>query len=302
VIRRPPTRARPMTFAATVALTFVVTGGCTTRPPETLGGLVVAANGQVRFVSDAGEVEDIQGAPAGVRRATAATGRIVLEVDAGAIVVSDPPAAGAARSWRELTIDAGPGRSTTGIDLSLDGRTLAVVRGDPGTAGMEVLTLDVATGAATTRELDLMANGPPSWIGSGTLALEVVKPDQQVGIATLDTATGTVAITQASGFEASVTGDGSLVAVATEAGVVVRKTSDWLSVAPDGSVALPGSEGTTVLDVAIDAAGTRLAVAYADPSGASATIAILRRNGEAWDQLTSIEVPGDGPVVIDWLD
>ena len=299
---RPPTPSRKLTFAASVALTFVINGGCTTQPPETLGWLVVAANGQVQAVRDTAEVDEIPGVPAGARRATAAAGRIVVEVDGGPIVVSDPPGTGAARSWRELTIDARPGRSTAGIDLSPDGGTLAIVRGDPDTAGMDVVTVDVETGTATTRELDLMANGPPAWIGPGMLALEVVKPDQQVGIATLDTGTGAVAITRASGFEASVTGDGSLVAVATDAGVVVRKTSDWLSDAPDFGVPVPGPEGATILDLAIDAAGARLAVVYADPSGASASVMILRRNGPTWDEVTSIQVPGDGPVVVDWLD
>lgn len=299
---RPPTPARRVTFAASVALTFVITGGCTTQPPETLGRLVVTANGQVHAFRDTGEVDEIPGAPAGARRATAAAGRIVVEADDGAIVVSDSPGGAAARSWRELAIDAGAGRSTAGIDLSLDGRTLAVVRGDPDTAGMDVVTVDVETGAATTRELDLMANGPPAWIGAGMLALEVVKPDQQVGIATLATATGAVAITRASGFEASATGDGSLVAVATDTGAVVRKTSDWLKDAHDDGVPVPGLEGATILDLAIDAAGARLAVVYADPSGASASVVILRRNGPTWDEVTSIQVPGDGPVVVDWLD
>jgi hypothetical protein len=291
-----------MTFAASVALTFVVTGGCTTQPPEDHGGLIVAANGQVQLVSDDGDNKEVAGAPAGARRATVAAGRIVVVDDAGTIVLSDPPVAGVARSWRVLKIDAASGRAMTGIDLSLNGRSVAIVRGDPDTAGVDVVTVDVETGVATTRELDLMANGPPSWVGPSTIALEVIKPDQQVGIATLDVATGAVEITQASGFEASATGDGSLVAVATEAGVVVRKTSDWLSAAADGAVELPGPDGATVLDLAIDAAGTRLAVVYADPSGTSASIVMLRRNGATWDKATSILIPGDGPVVIDWLD
>jgi hypothetical protein len=164
------------------------------------------------------------------------------------------------------------------------------------------VTVDVGTGTATTRELDLMANGPPAWIGAGTLALEVVKPDQQVGIATLDTTTGAVAIAGASGFEASTTADGTLVAVATDAGAVVRKTADWLAAAPDDGVPVSGPEGATILDLAIDAAGDRLAVVYADPSGTSASVVILRRNGPTWDRVTSVQVPGDGPVVVDWLD
>ena len=289
-------------LAAIVLAVLLGVAGCK-GPDESVAGLVVVAAGSVKVTDDGGELVVLEGAPIDARRATAARGRIVVQAGDGTFAVSDLPAAGAKRAWRPLEIDNRTGRLPSGMDLAADGRILAIARGDPDTPGMDVITVDVDSGAATVLPLDLMANGPPAWVGPHLLALEVIRPDQLAGVATLDTDTGDVRVTPATGIEASATSDGSLVAVAEDpSGIVIRSTADWLAGVNDATVGLSGPEGATLLDIALDADATRLAAVYGAPAGGSSTVVILRRRLSGWENVNTVEGTGDGPVAIDWLD
>lgn len=149
-----------------------------------------------------------------------------------------------------------------------------------------------------------MSNGGPSWLGPRLLALEVIRSDQHAGIATVDPTTGEVVVTDARGFAPSATRDGARIAVldATTDVVAVMDPTDWLAgVAGDDPGIAPPKE-SSVQDVAISADGTRLAIVYGASSGAASSVVMLRLSGAAWESETSIQVPGDGAVSIDWLD
>ena len=146
-----------------------------------------------------------------------------------------------------------------------------------------------------------MANGPPAWLSAETVLLEVIRPDQQSGVATLDRTTGAITVTDAQGFGPSPTRDGSQVAVLGTSGVVIAEATGWLAGDPIDAPALAPPVDSTVLDVALDGDGTRLAVVYAASSGAAASVVILRRDGAVWESVTTIPVAGDEVVSIDWL-
>lgn len=187
MIPEPPNRRRPPSHGIAAgrwlvaALTLAVSlgsGACEARRDESLGGLVVASRGPIAVTNAAGQPESIGEVPSDIRLATASNGRIVAQTADNRFVVSDAPGVGESRSWRPLTLVAPSGRTASGMDLSLDGRVLAIVFGDPDTSGLELVTIDVETGVTTVRSIDVMANGPPSWVGPDTLALEVIRPDQ----------------------------------------------------------------------------------------------------------------------------
>jgi hypothetical protein len=300
VSRRRPSRALGVAAMLAIAL---AAAGCESRRDESLAGLVVAASGRLMVTGATGELAPLPAAPDGVRVATAASGRIVAALVNGQFLVSDAPTAGQARAWRQLSVGVPPGTPSSGIDLSADGRTLAIVLGDPETPRLDLVTVDIEAGATNRRSVELMANGPPSWLRPDQLALEVIGPDQHSAIATIDPASGAMTVTEAQGIAPSATRDGSQIAVAdTPSGLVVTDPATWLA---GGPVAVPGIHGpddSTIQDVALDADGTRLAIVYVANADSSASIEILRLTGTSWESVASIPVAGDAPVSIDWLD
>ncbi len=305
--RRPPSRGLGPGRWLAAAIVLVVTGGggaCASPPDEGRAGLVVASIGPIIVTDADGRPETLDGPPGDIRFVTASNGRIAASTADGRIFVSDAPDAGEARAWRTLARGESSTLTPSGVDLSPDGNTLAIVLGDPETSGLELITIDVEAGNAATRSIDLMANGPPAWFGPELVALEVIRPDSHSGIATVTTPSGEVAITDARGFSPSVTGDGSRLAVADPGSghILVGDTEDWLAGDLDVDPGITGPAGSSVQDVAIDADGNRLAVAYAADSGASSSIVMYRVAGTGWESVSTIPVRADAPVSIDWLE
>jgi hypothetical protein len=302
--RLPPTLPR-FAGAAILLVAAFAAGGCNqAHPEESVAGLVIAAGGTIRVTIAEGQQETVEGPAGGALRLTASSGRIVVETAGHGLFVSDAPGIGRARAWRPMAFEAPSGRTSSGMDLSPDGRTLAIVLGDPEAPGLELVTLDMETGAASTRPIDLMANGPPSWLGPDLLALEVIRSDQHSGIATVHLKTGVATVTDTQGFAPSATRDGSRVAVAETTSGVVRiiDSQDWLTGVPSDALGTQPPKDSTIQDVAINADGTRVALACSANSGASWTVVILREAGPKWDKASSIQIPDDAAVSIDWLD
>jgi hypothetical protein len=305
VNRLPPTIPPRRWLLATSVLALALPGvGCQAHPDESAAGLLIASNGSIGVTSADRQPEIIESPPGVVRRVTASSGRIVAETADNGLFVSDAAAAGSAREWRPLAPVGSSSRTSTGMDLSPDGRTVAVVLGGPDMSGLQLVTIDVDTDSAKTRSLDLMANGPPSWLGPDLLALEVIRPDQHSGIATVDLATGDVKVTDAQGFAPSATRDGGRVAVidATSGLVTITDATEWLAGVPKAALEVSSPAAATIEDVALDADGTRLAIAYAADSGASGSVTILRHAATTWQTESTIPINADARVSIDWLD
>jgi hypothetical protein len=288
-----------------MALFVVLAGGaCATPPVEDPAGLVIASVGPISVTGPDGRPASIDSPAGDIRFVTAANGRIAASTPDGRIFVADALRAGDARAWRALTLDQPAVRAPSGIDLSPDGRVLAIALGDPDTPGLELVTIDVESGAIEVRTTDLMSNGPPSWLGADMLGLEVIRPDQHSGIATVDPSSGHVTVTDARGFSPSATRDGSRIAFADPASgrVTIGDRAAWLADDPIDDQGITAPADSSVQDVAIDADGTRLAVAYAANSGESSTIVIFRQIGTSWEKTSSIPVQGDTAVSLDWLD
>jgi hypothetical protein len=313
VSRTPPMACRPPSrglgsgrwFAAASVLVAVLAGGaCATKRDESRAGLVITSIGQIGVTDDNGQPATIDGPAEDVRFVTASSGRIAASTTGGRVFVSDAPGAGEARAWRTLALDESSSRTPSGLDLSPDGRVLAIVLGDPDTPGLELVTIDVEANSTAVRSIDLMSNGPPSWLRPELIGLEVVRPDQHSGIATVNTTSGEVTVTEAQGFSPSVTGDGSRMAIADPATgrITIGDPASWIAGVPNEDSGINAPIESSVQDVAIDADGSRLAVVYAANSDAFATVVILRRTGTGWERVSSIPVRGDAPVSIDWLD
>jgi hypothetical protein len=302
---RPPFRGSAAGRWLALAIAGAVSlasGACQSPQAETLAGLAIASAGAVGVTDAEGRLVPIDGPPGEVRRVTAANGRLAVQMVDDQLSVSEAAGAGEPRLWRPLTVEPASSRTPAGIDLSLDGGVVAIALGDPDTAGLELVTVDIATGESVVRSVDLSLNGPPAWLAPRLLALEVIRPDQHARIATIDPTTGDVNTTGAEGIEPSVTRDGNRVAVVGASGVVMTDTAGWLAGVPVEPLTLELPDDSTILDIALDADGTRLALAFAANSGASTSVVIFRLVGADWQSPASIALPGDAAVSIDWLD
>jgi hypothetical protein len=305
----PPTLISPPSpgiasgrWLATAVIAIVLAGAaCETPRDESLAGLVVASSGTIQLTSAAGRPEAVDGPSGDVRRVAASNGRIALETADDQIFVADAPAVGEVRRWRPLILGAST-RTPSGIDLSLDGKVLAVVRGDPDTPRLELVTFNIETGETVTQMVDLASNGPPTWFGPDMVVVEVIRPDEHAGIATINPRTGDVTVMDAEGIEPSVTRDGARIAVAGSSGVVVTEPSTWLAGRSPDALAFAPPADSTVLDVALDADGTRLAIAYTVNSAASSSVIILRLVDTVWAATPAIPIPGNTSISIGWLD
>ena len=171
-------RLRRPIVGVVVALVAAATLAACQPSVESPGGLLVTSGGSLLRLDDAGALQPVAAAPGGLRHLASAGRSLVAVTEDGQVLTATaagPSADGLA--WRPLDVALPADGFTTGIDVSPDGRSLAVVRGHDDADRLELVVVDLGTGAASTRSLDVGANGPPSWLTNDELALEVVGDD-----------------------------------------------------------------------------------------------------------------------------
>ena len=276
---------------------------------ESPAGLLVTTGGSLFRLDDAGALQPVDKAPGGVRH-LAAAGRslVVLTDDEQVLTAAAAGDSADGLAWRPLNVAMPKAGFTTGIDVSPDGGSVAIVRGHDDADRLELVVVDVATGAARTRSLDVAANGPPSWLTSDEIALEVVGNDgsaEVVSVGVGGDGDGTAPDeSESRGFALGATAVGKTIALADDdaAGVVVRDRRSWWAGDPGESEVDPPAVDKAVQDVAIDADGTRLAVIYAEGDSDAWTLVVDRLRDGRWETVVSTQLDSAIPPTIDWLE
>jgi hypothetical protein len=310
----PPTRLRPprssragwlprvllgAAIAAAVAL-----GGCQSLlrgVSPGLGGLLVADGGPLLVTDLTGSLGPFDGPRGPVARVVASDGVVVAVDPSGAAVTSDGSAS--PRTWRDLLLpsDAAPGVPL--VALSPLGKALAVAIGPPQGSSFDLAIQPLGVGNASTIHVERGLNGPPSWIGPGTVAIDVIEADGMAAIATIDVGTGVVTDRAGPGTTISSSLDAAHVAFDDPASgdVLVGDRAAWQHGPPGGLARIAASEGAGPDDLAMNAGGGRLAIVRRTDAGHD--IEILRRTDDGtWSSLGTIHRAGDGPIVVAWLD
>jgi hypothetical protein len=119
----------------------------------------------------------------------------------------------------------------------------------------------------------------------------------------LNIASSSVDPVHADGFGPAISGDGSLLAIAsTDGSVVAVPTAGWLAGdSPDEGAVVDASGHPFAL--AVDRTGRRIAIGYADDGGDPTAIAVFVREGGGWRRsVTSVRIAPGTPTMLGWVN
>jgi hypothetical protein len=315
--RHEPGRARRQLVAAAV-LVLACAAGCGPPVPGTpapdrstpagsvvdlgpsIDGLLIATNGRL-LVSDAGgRLLEFDPAPGRVASVTAAAGVVVAIDEAGEAAFMETKAA--ARSWTAMALPADQHATVRLAALGPTGAELAIAAGDPQGPAFTLAILDIRTGASRAIPVNRGLNGPPSWLGPRTVALDVIRDAGHSGIATIELGSGVVTDRPGSATVASSSIDGTRLALDDPAtgDVIVADVASWEAGALAAPKRIHGPPATGVDALAMAGDGSRLAIVRRSDAGGSVDVVV--RRGDAWRIVRSMTGLGDGPVSVAWLE
>jgi hypothetical protein len=270
-----------------------------------IDGLLVLTGGAMGIGTADGVLVGLAGPGGSVSGLSAANGRLVVEAAGPVFAIADITQAGAAMTWQPIELAATEVRQTLSAPaLSPSGTLLALTASEPGTTGsFQVLTLDLTKGDRRSQSFDRESNGPPVWIDGTSLLVEVVPIPGGTRFLRLNTASFSVDPVRADGFGPAISGDGSVLAVAsTDGSVVAVPAADWLGGNPPDEGAIVDASGHPFA-IAVDRTGRRIAIVYADDGGDPASIAVFVREGGGWRRsATPIMVAPGTPTMLGWLN
>jgi len=273
-------------------------------PPTTiephLDGLLVTGDGALLVTEASGNLRAFDPAPGQVAAVTAAAGEIVVIDPDGQAARLDASAIGPA--WVPVPLPAQQPRAVRLAVLAPGGTELAIASGDPQGVDFAVTVLDLTTGRSNSVPVDRGLNGPPSWLGPDTIAVDVIRDPGHSGIATIDVPSGVVTDRHGPGSVVVSSIDGSRLATDDPAtgDVLIGDIASWEAGATRTMLRIPGPPATGVEALAMSGDGTRLAVVRRSDTAGS--IEILVRVGDDWRSVRTLTRSAEGPIVAAWLE
>jgi hypothetical protein len=234
-----------------------------------------------------------------VNGVTASAGLIVAIDGSGRAALLDATAP--APAWTALDLPTDPHAAVRLAALAPSGSELAIVAGDPQGAAFVLTILDVRTGASRAIPVARGLNGPPSWLGPGRIAVDVIRDAGHSGIATIDLTNGALTDRPGPGSVVVSSADGAQLAIDDPAGgdVLLGDVATWQSGAIASMARAHGPPGTGVDGLAMSADGTRLAVVRRSDAGGSIEI-VTRADGD-WRSVRTLATPGADLISVAWL-
>jgi hypothetical protein len=310
--RRSPTVGASFLLAATIGTTLV--GACApdrTSDAARLDRLLVLAGDPgattLRSWTAGAQVDDGHelAAPDDTTWVAAGAAELVAGRIDGTLRTSDSMDPDVDREWIEVTAKGADGLAVDGPfffpSWDPEGGRFAALAGDLDTAPR--LTLVDPT-VKSGLEIDLgeaVMAAPPVWVGPDLVAV-AVGPESSPGSILVDTTTGDTTPGPAGGRLMATAADGRTIAIAgAERGpVVIRETDAWRG--NDGSSigsVDPPDGVVAAIALALDASGTRLAIAWLEDGG---TVRIAVHDKTAgWRRVAAPGVGDAAGAVVAWL-
>lgn len=294
----PPIPRRPLAVSAAIVLATIA-AGCTLLPPS-VDGLLVAGGGPLQVTDGSGRLVAFDGPAGPVIAVTASGGHVVAATAEGLLLSSS--GSGGPRAWQEARVPAGARTGFPLIALSPLGKQFAMAVGEPQGTSFDIVIVQMGVWANRSITVQRGLNGPPTWIGPGTIAIDVIKPNGASAIATIDVGSGAVTDDAFGGRVVSATLDAKLVAADDpETGEVLVGDAGAGGLDQAAKVThLAGPPGSGVDALALNPGGDRLAVARRTEAGL-VSIEIYRVEEQGWTSVRTISLGGDAPVSMAWL-
>jgi hypothetical protein len=299
VIPIPPIPYRSLAATAAIVIATIA-AGCA-EPPPSLEGLLVASGGPLQVTDGSGRLVAFDGPAMPVIAVTASGGNVVAATAEGPLVTSS--GSGGARTWRDFHFATGPGTGYPLMALSPLGKELAMAVGEPQGARFQLVIAQVDVGTSRSIAVKRGLNGPPTWVGPGTIAIDVIKPDGDSAIATIDVASGAVTDDSFAGRVVSAAMDGGRLALDDPASgeVLVGAASAGRLDRTAQVTHLVGPPGSGVDGLALSADGSRLAVVRRTDAGL-VSIELYRVLERGWTTVRTLSLGSDAPVSVAWLE
>jgi len=263
----PPIRRFRAAAVAAIAIAAIAAGCGTVQP--SIDGLLVATGGPLQATDASGTLVPFDGPPDPVVAVTASDGHVVAATAGGTLVTSNG-SSGPPRTWRGLDVPAAAGGGPPLIALSPLGREIALAVGDPQGARFDLIVLDVGTGTSRSIAVERGLNGPPSWIGPSTVAIDVIGADGESELAMIDVERTAMAEVAVAARALSATLDGQRIAVDDPGGdVLIGDVATWRSGTLGAMTRLHGPPGSGVENLALSPNGDRLAGGRRSQAGAA---------------------------------
>ena len=275
-------------------------------PPGDLEGLVVLRGGTLSIGTNDGAIARLDG-PAGQSTGLSATkGRLIVRTAGPALAMADvDQAGGSLPEWHVVKLPMIDQRHQLSMPiLSPRGDKVAVATAAVGRAlTFDVVVSDLSGGASSSVSIDREANGPPVWIDDSNLLLEGLPIQGGGRFLRLNVVTGRIDPVANDGFGPAISGDGSLLAVAsTDGSVVAVPAAGWLTGHQPHEGSLADASGS-VFELAVDSMGRRIAIGYADEAGDPASIAVVIREGGAWRRrVVAVRIAAGAPAMLGWIN
>jgi hypothetical protein len=268
--------------------------------PPGMDGLLVASSGPLRIIDAGGGLVPFQPATNDVSGVTASAGVIVTIDGSGQATLLD--ASARAPAWTALDLPTDPRAIVRLVAFAPSSSELAIVAGDPQGASFVLTILDVRTGASRAIPVARGLNGPPSWLGLETIAVDVIRDAGHSGIATIELRAGVVTDRPGAGSTVVSSADRARLAIDDPAtgDVLLGDVATWQAGAQGEMARIHGPPATGIEGLAMSADGTRLAIVRRSDAGGSIE-ALVRLDGD-WRSVLTRAIPGEAPVSVAWLE
>ncbi|HUQ78715.1 MAG TPA: hypothetical protein VM427_07610 [Patescibacteria group bacterium] len=263
-------------------------------------GLLVAAGGPLRIVTADGAIGAFDHSSAPVVQVSSGGG-VVIVVDPAFRARLGTTSGSDRRAWRPFALPTDGRAERPLLAVSPDGATVAVAAGPVQARTFDLILIDVADGTRRSIAVDRALNGPPAWLGVGSIAINVLGPDQHAVLDVVDTATGEVRALPTYGSSIAASSDGSLVAIDDSAsGEVLVGTRATLDAGDPAVMArIPNPAGFASEAMALSDDGTRLAIAWR--SDRATSLEVLAHVDGAWMRGTPVAFGANAVLSIAWL-
>jgi hypothetical protein len=260
-----------------------------------------AGDTSLGLVASDGSLATIDPPPGGIRQLRSFGGGLLAVAGDGRLQIGT--VRGAAVGWH-----VAPGiRRLAAASASPDGTLIATLAANRLGRGV-ALVIGIVDPAGHRRSdvtaPSLEANGGPTWLADGRIALRALAPGERDVLALIRPAASATDTVPLDGVDVVSSGDGTTTAILGIESIRVRPAAE---IATSGGVAVEmpsasGAERGQLVKAALDGAGGRIAYVWADENGVPRTIRVCAAAG-GWREVARLDVPsGASRVELAWTN